>query len=73
MSRRPTLVCVNNATDTLTRYIPKVFGGFFTEVFKIVDRDAFDKSLTPETVERVRLGFMEGQETPPELDTQEQA
>jgi hypothetical protein len=65
--RKPTLLCLNNGTNTLTRYVPKPAGGFFTEVFEITDRAEFDKATTPQTMENVRLGKMAGQETPPEL------
>jgi hypothetical protein len=65
---RPTLVCLNNSTDTLTRYIPKPTGGFFTEVFEIVDRENFNGALRPETLEIIRMGKMAGQENPPHLE-----
>ena len=65
--KRPSLVCLNNGTNTLTRYVPKPAGGFFTERFEIIDRAGFDASTTPETIEQVRLGKMRDQETPAEL------
>lgn len=68
--RKPTLVCLNNGTDTLTRYIPKPNGGFFTERFEIIDREEFNRATTPQTIENVRLGKMRDQETPPELQDQ---
>lgn len=68
--RKPTLVCLNNSADTLTRYIPKPIGGFFTEKFEILDREDFNAACTPETIENVRLGKMRDQETPPELQDQ---
>lgn len=67
--RRPTLVCLNNGAEppTLTRYIPKNTGGFYSEGFDIVNKDQCDRSLNEETMERFRLGKMADQTTPAEL------
>jgi hypothetical protein len=62
--KRPTLVCLNRGANTVTRYIPKITGGFFTEVFAIIDREEFDFACQPETIEGLRLGKMQGQEYP---------
>ena len=53
---KPALVCINNGTNTITRYVPKPTGGFFTERYEIVDRDAAGKGLTRDMVEAIRLG-----------------
>lgn len=62
--KKPTLVCINIGAGTVTRYIPKVTGSFFTEQFDITDREAFDYACRPETIEGLRLGRMKGQEYP---------
>ena len=74
--RKPSLVCLNNGRDTLTRYAPKPNGGFYSEAFEITDRPRFNASLTIETIENVRLGKMKGQEEiviEPLVDQPEQA
>jgi hypothetical protein len=71
--RRPALVCINNGTQEITRYVPKPTGGFYTESFDIIDREQFEYAATVETIEQVRLGRMTGQVTPPELVEQEYA
>lgn len=70
--KKPTLVCLNNGNEppTLTRYVPKPNGGFYSEGFDIVDQEKCNRSLNVETMERFRLGKMADQTTPPELEDQ---
>lgn len=65
--RKPTLAVINRSADPIriVRYVPKVIGGFFTEVFEVVNREQFDSVMTPETMELFRLGKMRGQENGP--------
>lgn len=61
---RPTLVCLNRGANTVTRYIPKPTGGFFTEAFDVIDREQFDRACRPETIEALRKGLLRDQEYP---------
>jgi hypothetical protein len=47
---KPTLVCLNNGRNTLTRYVPKPMGGFWAEGFEIVDKAEFAKEALPTVV-----------------------
>lgn len=68
--RKPTLVCINNGNEppTLTRYVSKPTGGFYSETFTIVDEEKCKQSLNVETMEQFRRGRMRDQTTPPELE-----
>lgn len=70
--KKPVLVCLNNGTEppTLTRYVPKPTGGFYSERFEIIDKDQCNRSLNADTMEKFRLGKMRDQETPSELEDQ---
>lgn len=70
MSRRPTLVCLNGARATVTRYAPKATGGFFTEVFEVTDPAGFAAACTPETIEALRRGKLRDQVPEAELEDQ---
>lgn len=68
------LVCLNNGAEpaTLTRYVPKPGGGFYTETFEIVDPEQAAGSLNVDTMERFRLGQMKDQDPAPhELEDQQ--
>lgn len=71
--KRPTLVCLNNGVEppTITRYVPKNTGGFFSETFEIVDAEQCARVLSVETMERFRLGQMRDQAVLEELVEQE--
>jgi hypothetical protein len=72
MSRKPTMVCINNGNEppTLTRYVPKPTGGFYSERFVIEDPEACAQALNVETMENFRQGKMRDQEQFPELEDQ---
>lgn len=71
-AKRPALVCLNNGSEPprITRYVPKPTGGFYTEVFDIVDPEQCNRSLTVETMEGLRLGKMRDQVPQEELTDQ---
>lgn len=66
------MVCLNNGAEppTLTRYVPKPTGGFYSETFIIEDKEQCAKALNVETMENFRLGKMRDQATPAELEDQ---
>jgi hypothetical protein len=70
--KKPALVCINNGNEppTLTRYVPKPTGGFYSETFTIEDPEECARALNVETMERFRLGKMRDQVTPQELEDQ---
>lgn len=60
--QQPTLVCFSGeGLPRLTRYVPQPAGGFYSERFEIVDWRTFVQSLTRQTLERFRLGQLQGQ------------
>jgi hypothetical protein len=65
--KKPTLVCINNSKNSVTRYISKPTGGFFTEKFDVIDREQFNNACTKETIEALRLGHLADQEYPENL------
>lgn len=67
--KKPVLVCLNNGATppSLTRYVSKPTGGFYSERFEIVDQDECNRALNVDTMEKFRLGKMRDQETPAEL------